>query len=92
MSPHIYINFFWKSHSVQFSKPMGPHIQGHFALWHLQAGAGQEGGYPMGWPGENWVQVEIPGLTELFGFGSGDFAMSTETWIVLDSKPHILTF
>ena len=54
MSPHIYINFFWKSNSVQFSKPMGPHIQGHFALWHLQAGAGQEGGYPMGWPGENW--------------------------------------
>ena len=30
-------------------------------------------------PEKTGVQVETPGLTELFGFGSGDFAMSAET-------------
>jgi hypothetical protein len=37
-------------------------------------------------PEKPGVQVEIPSLTELFGFGSGDFALGTESWILLISS------
>ena len=33
-------------------------------------------------PEKPGVPVEIASLTELFGFGSGDFALSAESWIL----------